>query len=178
MLGRRHSNSAPALLTEPRFLKSGTYPAALHHGFAGAVVGAGFSDDLGCYYGMDSCEAPCNPSRILTQDQFNLLWQWLPARFMVNEPRLVYATVEDGCSLKRLYDTCEGCSPLVLVVKSAEKNLFGVYISEPLELRGRFYGSGEDFLFTIAPSAVKYGWSRQNRYYMLVERTQLACGSG
>eukprot|EP01105_Mastigella_eilhardi_P026115 TRINITY_DN738_c0_g1_i19.p1 TRINITY_DN738_c0_g1~~TRINITY_DN738_c0_g1_i19.p1 ORF type:complete len:634 (-),score=134.44 TRINITY_DN738_c0_g1_i19:260-2161(-) len=128
---------------------------------------------------LDAEEAPYNPSAIATKEQFDLIWQWLPPRYRVQEPHLIFSTTTDGCSLSRLYTLCEGFCPLIIVVRSAEQNVFGVYISRPLAIRrGRFRGTGEDFLFTLTPTPAKYGWSHQNRYYMLVEHTQLACGGG
>eukprot|EP01105_Mastigella_eilhardi_P012712 TRINITY_DN2903_c0_g1_i8.p1 TRINITY_DN2903_c0_g1~~TRINITY_DN2903_c0_g1_i8.p1 ORF type:complete len:393 (-),score=59.12 TRINITY_DN2903_c0_g1_i8:107-1285(-) len=119
------------------------------------------------------------PSALLTHEQFNQLWRWLPTRCIIMEPVRLYATVADGFSLGRLYSYCAEWSPLLVIVKSAEKNLFGLFLADPLQVRaGRFSGNGETFLFTLSPNATKYGWTQLNRYYTLVEPTQLACGGG
>eukprot|EP01107_Rhizomastix_libera_P016733 TRINITY_DN714_c0_g1_i4.p1 TRINITY_DN714_c0_g1~~TRINITY_DN714_c0_g1_i4.p1 ORF type:complete len:733 (+),score=197.49 TRINITY_DN714_c0_g1_i4:26-2200(+) len=123
---------------------------------------------------------PVNPSFILSEEQFDTMWGWLSPRLQLQEPVCLYFTGRDGFSLKHLVVACEDYSPLVLIVKSMEGNIFGSFISENLQKKpGRYYGTGEAFLFTISPKLVKYSWvSQSNTYFILLDSDTLAVGGG
>ncbi|KAH3757438.1 nuclear receptor coactivator 7 [Pelomyxa schiedti] len=78
-----------------------------------------------------------------------------------------------------MYERCQGMAPLVLIIKSADHNVFGAFFADPLCVRiSCFYGTGETFLFTVSPIPVKYNWTHSNRYLLYTEQEQLACGGG
>lgn len=120
-----------------------------------------------------------NPSQLLTNDQFSLLWGWMPHGFQITEPRLIYSTKVDGFSLHRLYLRCQEIAPLILIIRSLENNIFGAFLADALQIKfSSYYGTGETFLFSIVPIPMHYRWSHCNRYMLFVEQNQLACGGG
>merc|ERR1711871_362057 len=44
--------------------------------------------------------------------------------------------------------------------------------------RHGFYGTGESFVFSLRPHAVKYRWSGRNEYFCLSDGLRLAMGAG
>eukprot|EP01105_Mastigella_eilhardi_P013764 TRINITY_DN3132_c0_g1_i2.p2 TRINITY_DN3132_c0_g1~~TRINITY_DN3132_c0_g1_i2.p2 ORF type:complete len:307 (-),score=92.70 TRINITY_DN3132_c0_g1_i2:80-1000(-) len=125
---------------------------------------------------------PDNPSGLLSDEQFDQVWKWLPTRYKVLEPSLLFTTKKDGFNLHYLYELCAGHAPLILVAKSQDGHLFGAYVPERLSVYPEhYYGTGETFLFSISPVAAKYEWSPvppTNSYFLLVEQSQLCIGGG
>eukprot|EP00727_Mastigamoeba_balamuthi_P003646 m51a1_g13279 hypothetical protein (319) ;mRNA; r:956-2503 len=111
---------------------------------------------------------------------FELLCDWLPSRLVAMDPVLLFTTARDGCALSRLFHQCEGRDSLVLVVETTSHNVFGVFI--PTELTpspGRYYGTGESFLFAMTPTPEKYEWEPGNKsYFMNIEHRSISFGGG
>jgi hypothetical protein len=57
--------------------------------------------------------------------------------------------------------------------------VFGAYLSNELRLSDRtFYGSGDCFVFNIAPRARVYPWTGENEYFIKCELDQFHLGAG
>ena len=56
--------------------------------------------------------------------------------------------------------------------------LFGAFASEALRCERHYFGTGETFLFSLAPSFAAYRWTRQNSHYVLGGHDSLAFGGG
>ncbi|XP_033119529.1 GTPase-activating protein skywalker-like [Anneissia japonica] len=103
-------------------------------------------------------------SAIINQTQLQVLWRWLPNRIALLTPKLVFSTSEHGYSLMSLFNQCEDKEPLLLLVKTIKREVFGAYLSTNLEERNNkerklaFFGTGECFLFSLVPEQEKYGW--------------------
>ena len=114
--------------------------------------------------------------RSLTREQWHTLFSWIPPRFTVNEPVVLFTTDRDGTSLRTLYKKAEDFEPLLLLVSPLSNNadsssssssseaVFGAYVSTNLHQRrghGRnlaFFGTGESFLFSLSPERRKFDW--------------------
>ncbi|NWX31065.1 TBC24 protein, partial [Notiomystis cincta] len=59
-------------------------------------------------------------SSTVTAQEMRLVWSWIPERFSLFPPLLLFSTSEDGCSLQRFYSRCEGYEPTVLLIKTTE----------------------------------------------------------
>ncbi|TRZ13465.1 hypothetical protein HGM15179_013628, partial [Zosterops borbonicus] len=59
-------------------------------------------------------------SSIVTAQEMRLVWSWIPERFSLFPPLLLFSTSQDGCSLQRFYTCCEGYEPTVLLIKTTE----------------------------------------------------------
>lgn len=92
------------------------------------------------------------------------LWEWIPDRIAVKEPYVAFSTNEDGCALQTLFNKTKNLEPTVLLIKTEDGDAFGAYCSESwntgLQLEnGRYFGTGETFLFTLRPTVTRYLWS-------------------
>ncbi|XP_035693537.1 TBC1 domain family member 24-like [Branchiostoma floridae] len=134
-------------------------------------------------------------SSILNHTQIHELWCWLPQRFSLYEPRVVYSSSEDGYHLRNLYQKCADNQPLVLVIKTKNDEIFGAFITESFDYQstGRtkisrsYFGTGEMFLFSLTPVPVRYPWvgvtdgrdlSPSQSMFISADCTSLVIGGG
>ncbi|KFP05431.1 TBC1 domain family member 24, partial [Calypte anna] len=112
-------------------------------------------------------------SSTVTAQEMRIIWSWIPERFSLFPPLLLFSTSEDGCSLQRFYTCCEGYEPTVLLIKTAEGEVCGAFLSSDWSERKKsgttsgFFGTGECFVFTVRPEAEKYEW-------VLIKKPELA----
>ncbi|NXB72082.1 TBC24 protein, partial [Donacobius atricapilla] len=103
-------------------------------------------------------------SSTVTAQEMRLVWSWIPERFSLFPPLLLFSTSEDGCSLQRFYTCCEGYEPTVLLIKTTEGEVCGAFLSSDWSERKKsgaasgFFGTGECFVFTVRPEAERYEW--------------------
>jgi hypothetical protein len=82
----------------------------------------------------------------------------LPARYQARDWLLLYSTSRHGISLQTLYRRCAGTSPSVLLVRDAGGYVFGAFCTEAWRPSARFFGTGEMFVFQLAPHKVMFPW--------------------
>ncbi|KFV73068.1 TBC1 domain family member 24, partial [Struthio camelus australis] len=103
-------------------------------------------------------------SSIVTAQEMRIIWSWIPERFSLFPPLLLFSTSEDGCSLQRFYSCCEGYEPTVLLIKTTEQEVCGAFLSSDWSERRKsgatsgFFGTGECFVFTVRPEMERYEW--------------------
>ncbi|XP_076453809.1 GTPase-activating protein skywalker-like [Babylonia areolata] len=103
-------------------------------------------------------------SNILTVDQLVTIWNWLPPRYAICPPTMLFNSADLGTSLMTLYAHIEMEPCTVMVIKTVDGEVFGAFCADPwVERRTysrpvRFFGTGETFLFTLVPERVKYEW--------------------
>ncbi|NXP18052.1 TBC24 protein, partial [Scytalopus superciliaris] len=112
-------------------------------------------------------------SSIVTAQEMRIVWSWIPERFSLSPPLLLFSTSQDGCSLQRFYTCCEGFEPTVLLIKTTEGEVCGAFLSSDWSERKKsgttsaFFGTGECFVFTVRPEAERYEW-------VLIQKPELA----
>nr|XP_034987357.1 TBC1 domain family member 24 isoform X3 [Zootoca vivipara] len=57
-------------------------------------------------------------SEIVDVKKMRDIWSWIPERFALCQPLLLFTTSEHGCSLSRFYSHCEGHEPTLLLIKT------------------------------------------------------------
>jgi hypothetical protein len=82
----------------------------------------------------------------------------LPARYQSRDWSLLYSTSRHGISLQTLYRRCAASSPSVLLVRDAGGYVFGAFCAEAWRPSARFFGTGETFVFQLAPHKVMFPW--------------------
>ncbi|NXI62318.1 TBC24 protein, partial [Anseranas semipalmata] len=103
-------------------------------------------------------------SSIVTAQEMRIIWSWIPERFSLFPPLLLFSTSEHGCSLQRFYLRCEGYEPTVLLIKTTEREVCGAFLSSDWSERKKngatsgFFGTGECFVFTVRPEMERYEW--------------------
>ena len=72
--------------------------------------------------------------------QLYSIWTWLPTRYAVCQPLLLYTSEEHGTSLVTLYSRVENYQPTIIVIKNTEN-----------EVRVKFYYTVYDSNFLSKP---------------------------
>ncbi|XP_043859143.1 oxidation resistance protein 1 isoform X6 [Dromiciops gliroides] len=120
-----------------------------------------------------------DPSELLLPDQIEKLTKHLPPRTIGYPWTLVYGTGKHGTSLKTLYRTMLGLdTPVLMVIKDSDGQVFGALASEPFKVSDCFYGTGETFVFTFSPEFEVFKWTGDNMFFIKGDMDSLAFGGG
>lgn len=118
-------------------------------------------------------------SALLENMHVEQLARHLPARVQGYPWRLAYSTLEHGTSLKTLYRKSASLdSPVLLVIKDMDNQIFGAYATHPFKFSDHYYGTGETFLYTFSPNFKVFKWSGENSYFINGDITSLEFGGG
>ncbi|XP_033837589.1 oxidation resistance protein 1a isoform X2 [Periophthalmus magnuspinnatus] len=119
------------------------------------------------------------PSDLLEADQIEKLAKNLPPRTIGYPWTLVFGTAKHGMSIKTLYRAMQAQdTPVLLVIKDSDGQVFGALASEPFKVSDGFYGTGETFLFTFNPEFEVYKWTGDNMFFIKGDMDSLAFGGG
>ncbi|XP_055017114.1 TBC1 domain family member 24, partial [Boleophthalmus pectinirostris] len=103
-------------------------------------------------------------SEIVSAKEMRDIWSWIPERFALCQPQLLFTTSTHGCSLTRFYSHCEGYEPTLLLIRTTDGDVCGAFLSTDWEERKRggnklsFFGTGECFVFKLKPEMERYEW--------------------
>uniref|UniRef100_A0A8C1GXF2 TBC1 domain family member 24 n=1 Tax=Cyprinus carpio TaxID=7962 RepID=A0A8C1GXF2_CYPCA len=92
-------------------------------------------------------------SEIVSAKEIRDIWSWIPERFALCQPQLLFTTSTHGCSLNRFYSHCEGYEPTLMLIRTIdgeERKRGGNKLS--------FFGTGECFVFRMKPEMERYEW--------------------
>uniref|UniRef100_A0A3B3CER5 TBC1 domain family member 24 n=1 Tax=Oryzias melastigma TaxID=30732 RepID=A0A3B3CER5_ORYME len=92
-------------------------------------------------------------SEIVSAKEMHDIWSWIPERFALCQPELLFTTSTHGCSINRFYAHCEGHEPTLLLIRTTagdERKRGGNKLS--------FFGTGECFVFRLKPEMERYEW--------------------
>ncbi|XP_056262008.1 oxidation resistance protein 1a isoform X2 [Pseudoliparis swirei] len=118
-------------------------------------------------------------SDLLEADQIEKLARNLPPRTIGYPWTLAFGTSKHGMSIKSLYRAMQGQdTPVLMVIKDSDGQVFGALASEPFKVSDCFYGTGETFLFTFNPEFEVYKWTGDNMFFMKGDMDSLAFGGG
>ncbi|XP_071324323.1 oxidation resistance protein 1a isoform X4 [Trachinotus anak] len=119
------------------------------------------------------------PSDLLEADQIEKLAKNLPPRTIGYPWTLAFGTSKHGMSIKTLYRAMQGQdTPVLMVIKDSDGQVFGALASEPFKVSDGFYGTGETFLFTFNPEFEVYKWTGDNMFFIKGDTDSLAFGGG
>ncbi|XP_051037207.1 TBC1 domain family member 24 isoform X3 [Phodopus roborovskii] len=62
-------------------------------------------------------------SEIVSVKEMRDIWSWIPERFALCQPLLLFSSLQHGYSLTRFYFQCEGHEPTLLLIKTTQKEL-------------------------------------------------------
>ncbi|XP_063791086.1 TBC1 domain family member 24 isoform X2 [Pseudophryne corroboree] len=103
-------------------------------------------------------------SDIVCVKEMRDIWSWIPERFALCQPLLLYTNQEHGNSLSRFYLHCEGHEPTLLLIKTTNQEVCGAFLSTDWNARKKsgnklsFFGTGECFVFRLQPEVERYEW--------------------
>ncbi|KAM9852527.1 oxidation resistance protein 1a isoform 2-T2 [Aulostomus maculatus] len=119
------------------------------------------------------------PSDLLEAHQIEKLARNLPPRTIGYPWTLAFGTSKHGMSIKTLYRAMQGQdTPVLLVIKDSDGQVFGALASEPFKVSDGFYGTGETFLFTFNPEFEVFKWTGDNMFFIKGDMDSLAFGGG
>uniref|UniRef100_A0A8C5D1G5 Nuclear receptor coactivator 7 n=1 Tax=Gadus morhua TaxID=8049 RepID=A0A8C5D1G5_GADMO len=118
-------------------------------------------------------------SALLQDTHVEKLASRLPARVQGYLWRLAYSSQNHGTSLKTLYrNLLELDSPVLLVLKDMDNQIFGAFSSHPFRVSEHYYGTGETFLYSFCPEIKVYRWTGDNSYFVKGNIDSLQFGGG
>ncbi|XP_037311008.1 oxidation resistance protein 1a isoform X2 [Pungitius pungitius] len=118
-------------------------------------------------------------SDLLEADHIEKLARNLPPRTIGYPWTLAFGTSKHGMSIKSLYRAMQGQdTPVLMVIKDSDGQVFGALASEPFKISDGFYGTGETFLFSFNPEFQVYKWTGDNMFFMKGDMDSLAFGGG
>ncbi|XP_051578251.1 nuclear receptor coactivator 7 [Myxocyprinus asiaticus] len=127
----------------------------------------------------DSLSHILNQSVILDAQQVKEISRELPPRTIGHKWQLSYSTDKHGASLKTLYrKLCTTDSPVLILIKDYNKQVFGTFLSHPLHPSDAFYGTGETFLFLSHPRFKCFRWTGENSFFIKGDLDSFAIGGG
>ncbi|KAK5881104.1 hypothetical protein CesoFtcFv8_021947 [Champsocephalus esox] len=103
-------------------------------------------------------------SEIVSAKEMRDIWSWIPERFALCQPQLLFTTSNHGCSLNRFYQHCEGYEPTLLLIRTTDGDVCGAFLSTDWQERKRggnklsFFGTGECFVFRMKPEMEHFEW--------------------
>ncbi|XP_067111521.1 oxidation resistance protein 1b isoform X1 [Osmerus mordax] len=119
------------------------------------------------------------PSDLLQPEHIEKLAKNLPPRTIGYPWTLAFSSSKHGMSIKSLYRTMRGQdTPVLMVIKDSDGQLFGALASEPFKVSDSFYGTGETFLFTFCPEFEVFKWTGDNMFFLKGDVDSLAFGGG
>eukprot|EP01114_Cavostelium_apophysatum_P011623 TRINITY_DN25977_c0_g1_i1.p1 TRINITY_DN25977_c0_g1~~TRINITY_DN25977_c0_g1_i1.p1 ORF type:complete len:127 (-),score=20.11 TRINITY_DN25977_c0_g1_i1:30-410(-) len=83
--------------------------------------------------------------------------------------------------LRLFFSRCGKHQPLLLLIKTTTRRIFGSYISVSLEKsqdKSQFKGNGEMFLFGVFPHVKRYPWTRADTFFITIETKAISIGNG
>lgn len=118
-------------------------------------------------------------SVILDPQQVREISKELPPRTIGHTWHLSYSTDKHGASLKTLYRKLSTTdSPVLILIKDHNQQVFGSFLSHPLHPSETFYGTGETFLFLSHPRFKCFRWTGENSFFIKGDLDSFAIGGG
>jgi TLD len=126
------------------------------------------------------------PSLIITPEQMETISRWLPIHSTGSCWSLRYSMRRDGASLSTLMALTGSDrshhrpmhSSCVMIIEDSWGYIFGGYIAHPVENKANYYGNGESFVFSVAPTPACFKWTEENSYFVMSNHHIFAMGGG
>ena len=121
-------------------------------------------------------------SSILKDTDWINLWAWLPNRYQLFNPHKMYSSDEDGHYLVNLFLKTESAEPTIFLIEIDEGHIFGAFLTKSWKSAQSKLssGTGETFLFSIAPETKHYKWDPEHKAssFMIRGKDYIAMGAG
>jgi len=120
-------------------------------------------------------------SQIVSEDEFEMLWSWLPLNLRIRDPHLEFNSADQGVSLKYMLSIINKFEFTLFIIRSSEDRVFGFFASSAWDTsRLHFFGNGECFVWTMRPSPDHYKWipGHANDRMQYVDTDSISLGAG
>eukprot|EP01089_Gocevia_fonbrunei_P021602 TRINITY_DN8455_c0_g1_i1.p1 TRINITY_DN8455_c0_g1~~TRINITY_DN8455_c0_g1_i1.p1 ORF type:complete len:144 (+),score=42.98 TRINITY_DN8455_c0_g1_i1:56-487(+) len=84
--------------------------------------------------------------------------------------------MEHGVSFNTFLNKTRDKKPTIVVVEDSNKYVFGGFCTGNWKIGNTFTGTGESFLFTLAPQFKVYHWTQKNEKFMFATNDALGMG--
>ncbi|KAI8047372.1 TLD-domain-containing protein [Gilbertella persicaria] len=125
---------------------------------------------------------------VMTESIADMIRPYIPRRFRIAQNwNLLYSLDQHGTSLATIYSLMRDVDdPCMMIIKDADEQIFGAYLSNPLIQQSHYYGTGECFLWKLAsqqkqqamPKVKAFSWTGKNDYMILSGTNFIAIGGG
>jgi hypothetical protein len=186
--GKTHKDDTEGPLSTPISYRARRQSASSP---AGTVVSD--DGDVGTHGGTHSTHAThvnhvraSEPSSIVSQEQMNTIASWLPDTRSARVWTLKYSLRRDGASADTLLSLSATVNnrgqvaqtSCIIVVQDSWGYVFGGFIAHALENKSFYYGNGESFVFSVAPTPQAYRWTGANSLFVISDGNCFAMGGG
>jgi hypothetical protein len=138
-------------------------------------------------------------SGILSNSQLKTIGTWLPTSLSVSAWELAFSLRRDGANLSTLIRRCcntEGAASgggafgrsrypgnstntsFIIVVEDSWGYVFGGFIAHGMHDGNEYYGTGENFVFTVSPMPKVFKWTGDNDFFVVSNQRNFALGGG
>ncbi|KAG0441433.1 TLD domain-containing protein 2 [Dictyocoela muelleri] len=117
-------------------------------------------------------------SKIIDSSKMNKLINSLDKIYQLSDScNLAYSTFEHGHSLSSLLrESANHSPPYLIIVKDTDKDVFGAFIDEKIEIKRRSFGCNSTFLFTFLNGYDVFRYSQNNPYFCFCTPQYLSFG--
>jgi hypothetical protein len=102
----------------------------------------------------------------------------LPMRFQLMEWHLLYSTEKHGTSLSTFMRNLRYAESSLVFIEDSKGNVFGAFASDYWRIQDEYYGTGDTFLFQLAPKPAIFTWKKTNHLFMQSDKVCLSFGGG
>ena len=129
-------------------------------------------------------------SEILNAANLKLVSTWLPDSYLLSSWKLAFSIRGDGASLSTLLAQCSArgnsgglprasdSQSFLIFIEDSWGYIFGGFLSHGFVNCNEYYGSGEDFVFSVMPTPVKFEWTGENDLFVISSSENFAMGGG
>eukprot|EP00026_Physarum_polycephalum_P001935 Phypoly_transcript_01938.p1 GENE.Phypoly_transcript_01938~~Phypoly_transcript_01938.p1 ORF type:complete len:827 (+),score=146.83 Phypoly_transcript_01938:38-2518(+) len=118
------------------------------------------------------------PSSLITQERAKFLRRYLNSSLAFHDWTLLYSTNVHGISLNTMYSRVRDKGGVFIIIQDTKRNVFGGFASESLHVSRTYYGTGESFLFKLAPALSVYPWPNSNSFFIYTTEDFISMGGG
>ncbi|ETV99565.1 hypothetical protein H310_08224 [Aphanomyces invadans] len=102
----------------------------------------------------------------------------LPYRFRHKNWKLSFSLAQHGASLHTLFHRVRRQETTIVVIETADGDIFGGFATAPWTPCGLYYGTGESFVFTCHHKFELFPWTRKNTLLLFSDESTIAMGGG
>eukprot|EP00397_Hematodinium_sp_SG-2012_P045251 GEMP01050758.1.p1 GENE.GEMP01050758.1~~GEMP01050758.1.p1 ORF type:complete len:278 (+),score=33.87 GEMP01050758.1:467-1300(+) len=119
-------------------------------------------------------------SQIVSPEMAELITSVLPLSSRFCQWSLAYRPQTHGVSMQTFYRQLADRGPSLLLIRDFNNRVFGGFASESWEPSGKYFGTGESFVFSFdaAGEFNIFPWAARNEFIQFADETMIAMGGG
>lgn len=119
------------------------------------------------------------PSHIIEEEHFEILWGWLPSRFRIRDPVLLYSTHTQGYNLANISNSLQAIHPTILIIKTRNADIFGAFMTASWEPANGYKGNRDTYLWRLTNEHCKFPYPEGGtEFFTRVSKDHIEIGGG